>query len=113
MVVVATKFTWNQQPGNPNAGGNVQKNVRRALDGSLRRLRTGYSDIYWLHFWDMVTPLEEVLDTLVTRTDGADRHVILGRRGLEFPDRRSTAPVCLDNLCRRFRLRPHPGRPAF
>lgn len=64
-VVLATKFTWNKAPGNPNAGGNGRKNIHRALEGSLRRLRTDYIDLYWLHFWDMVTPAEEVLDTLV------------------------------------------------
>lgn len=62
-VVLATKFTWNQHPGNPNAGGNGRKNIYRALDGSLRRLGTDYIDLYWSHFWDMVTPVEEVLAT--------------------------------------------------
>ena len=64
-VVLATKFAWNQQPGNPNAGGNGRKNILRALEGSLQRLGTDYIDLYWLHFWDMVTPAEEVLQTLV------------------------------------------------
>lgn len=64
-VVLATKFTWNQQPGNPNAGGSGRKNIHRALDASLRRLGTEFVDLYWLHFWDMVTPAEEVLETLV------------------------------------------------
>lgn len=63
-VVLATKFAWNQQAGNPNAGGNGAKNIRRALDGSLRRLGTDYIDLYWLHFWDQVTPVDEVLETL-------------------------------------------------
>jgi aryl-alcohol dehydrogenase-like predicted oxidoreductase len=63
-VVLATKFTFNAEPGNPNAGGNGRKNVYRALEGSLRRLGTDYVDLYWLHAWDTVTPVEEVLDTL-------------------------------------------------
>lgn len=63
-VVLATKFAWNQQPGNPNAGGNGRKNIVRALEGSLRRLGTDYIDLYWLHFWDGVTPAEEVMQTL-------------------------------------------------
>jgi aryl-alcohol dehydrogenase-like predicted oxidoreductase len=63
-VVLATKFTFNTDPGNPNAGGNGRKNLYRALEGSLRRLRTDYIDLYWLHAWDTVTPVEEVVATL-------------------------------------------------
>jgi aryl-alcohol dehydrogenase-like predicted oxidoreductase len=62
-VVLATKFTFNQEPGNPNAGGNGRKNVYRALEGSLRRLGTDYVDLYWLHAWDTITPIDEVLAT--------------------------------------------------
>jgi aryl-alcohol dehydrogenase-like predicted oxidoreductase len=63
-VVIATKFTFNAQAGNPNAGGNGRKNVYRALEGSLRRLKTDYVDLYYLHAWDRVTPVEEVVNTL-------------------------------------------------
>ncbi len=63
-VVLATKFTFNARAGDPNAGGNGRKNIHRALEGSLRRLRTDYVDLYWLHAWDGVTPVEEVLHTL-------------------------------------------------
>ena len=63
-VVIATKFTFNAKPGNPNAGGNGRKNIYRALEGSLKRLQTDYVDFYWLHAWDKVTPVEEVLLTL-------------------------------------------------
>jgi aryl-alcohol dehydrogenase-like predicted oxidoreductase len=63
-VVLATKFTFNAAPGNPNAGGNGRKNIYRALHGSLRRLKTDYIDLYWLHAWDTVTPVEEVVSTL-------------------------------------------------
>jgi aryl-alcohol dehydrogenase-like predicted oxidoreductase len=63
-VVLATKFTFNAEPGNPNAGGNGRKNIYRALEASLRRLQTDYIDLYWLHAWDTVTPLEEVVSTL-------------------------------------------------
>jgi aryl-alcohol dehydrogenase-like predicted oxidoreductase len=62
-LVIATKFTFNAEPGNPNAGGNGRKNVYRALEGSLRRLRTDFLDLYWLHAWDLVTPVEEVIST--------------------------------------------------
>ncbi len=63
-LVLATKFGFNARPGNPHAGGNGRKNIHRALEGSLRRLQTDYVDLYWLHVWDMVTPVEEVLQTL-------------------------------------------------
>ena len=63
-VVLATKFTFNGTQGDPNAGGNGRKNICRAIDASLRRLKTDYVDLYWLHAWDMVTPVEEVMETL-------------------------------------------------
>ncbi len=63
-LVLASKFTFNTETGNPNAGGNGRKNIYRALEGSLQRLKTDYLDLYWLHAWDMVTPVEEVLQTL-------------------------------------------------
>jgi len=63
-IVLATKFTFNADPANPNAGGNGRKNIYRALEGSLRRLQTDYIDLYWLHAWDTVTPVEEVVASL-------------------------------------------------
>jgi len=63
-VVIATKYTFNAVPGDPNAGGNGRKNLRRALEGSLQRLRTDRVDLYWMHAWDGMTPVEEVLSTM-------------------------------------------------
>ncbi len=63
-VVLATKFTFNNGEGDPNTGGNGRKNIYRALEGSLKRLGTDYVDLYWLHAWDTVTPVEEVVGTL-------------------------------------------------
>lgn len=63
-IVLATKFTFNTDPGNPNGGGNGRKNIRRSLEGSLRRLKTDFVDLYWMHSWDKVTPVEEVVTTL-------------------------------------------------
>jgi aryl-alcohol dehydrogenase-like predicted oxidoreductase len=62
--VLATKFTFAGAQGDPNSGGNGRKNIHRALDASLRRLKTDYVDLYWLHAWDGVTPVEEVMSTL-------------------------------------------------
>ena len=65
-VVLATKFTFNFGTGNPNAGGNGRKNIYRALEASLRRLKQDYIDLYYVHAWDVVTPVEEVVETLNT-----------------------------------------------
>jgi aryl-alcohol dehydrogenase-like predicted oxidoreductase len=67
-VVLATKYT-NAVPGkDPNAAGNQRKNMVQAVEASLERLRTDYIDLYWVHIWDQITPVEEVmrgLDDLV------------------------------------------------
>ena len=67
-VVIATKFVTNLFLGDPNGGGSNRKAVIAQCDESLRRLRTDYIDLYWLHAWDRTTPIEETLralDTLV------------------------------------------------
>jgi len=63
-IVLATKFGFNATRGNPHAGGNGAKNIHRALEGSLKRLGTDYVDLYWMHVWDSVTPVEEICQTL-------------------------------------------------
>ena len=63
-IVIATKFSYNAEPGNPNAGGNGRKNIMRAVEGSLKRLNTDYIDLYILHTWDKITPAQEVMRTL-------------------------------------------------
>ena len=67
-MVLATKYT-NAAPGNdPNAAGNHRKSMVRAVEASLKRLQTDYIDLYWVHIWDQITPVEEVmrgLDDLV------------------------------------------------
>ncbi len=64
-LVLATKFSFHgEESTNANAGGNGRKNMHRALEGSLRRLRTDYIDLYWMHIWDRVTPVEETLQSL-------------------------------------------------
>ena len=73
-IVLATKFGFNGSAspltvtqaggGNPHAGGAGAKNIHRALDASLKRLGTDYVDLYWMHVWDGVTPVEEIVQTL-------------------------------------------------
>ena len=59
--VLATKYT-NAMPGaDPNAGGNHRKNMMRSVEASLKRLRTDYIDLYWVHIWDRITPAEEMM----------------------------------------------------
>ena len=60
-MVVATKYTNAMTTGDANAGGNQRKNMMQAVEGSLQRLKTDYIDLYWLHIWDQLTPLEEVM----------------------------------------------------
>lgn len=64
-IVVATKSGFAPGPGG-HAGGSGAGRVRTALEGSLRRLKTDYVDLYWLHVWDGVTPAEEVLETMTS-----------------------------------------------
>jgi aryl-alcohol dehydrogenase-like predicted oxidoreductase len=63
-VVLATKFYGNLHLGDPNGGGAGRKAVIDQLEQSLRRLRTDYIDLYWLHNHDWSTPVEETLRTL-------------------------------------------------
>ena len=90
-VVIATKFSFSADPGNPNAGGNGRKNILRAVEGSLRRLNTDYIDLYILHAWDMLTPAEEVMRTLddLVRA-GKIRHVGLSNTPAWYASRAQT-----------------------
>ena len=62
--VLATKFTINHRPEDPNAGGNHRKSLVRALEASLKRLATDYIDLYWVHVWDPMTPAHELMRAL-------------------------------------------------
>ncbi len=65
-LVLATKFSGNLHPDDPNGGGSNRKSVIAACEASLRRLKTDYIDLYWLHNWDKHTPIEETMATLHT-----------------------------------------------
>ncbi|MFL6455145.1 MAG: aldo/keto reductase [Nitrososphaeraceae archaeon] len=62
--VLATKYTSNTRRGDPNAGGNHRKNMIQSLEASLKRLNTDYIDLYWVHAWDPLTPIEEMMRAL-------------------------------------------------
>ena len=62
--VIATKYTSNIRAGDPNAGGNQRKNLMQSLERSLRSLNTDYIDLYWIHAWDKMTPIEETMRAL-------------------------------------------------
>lgn len=59
-VVLATKGRF-QQATDRNAVGGSRINLARSLDASLRRLQTDYVDLYQVHAWDPLTPIEETL----------------------------------------------------
>lgn len=103
-VVLATKFTNNfsNTTGNPNAAGNGRKNIMRSLEASLRRLKTDYVDLYLLHTWDRLTPVEEVLRTMTDLVaQGKIRHFALSdvpawyaARAKTLSDLRGFEPPC-------------------
>jgi aryl-alcohol dehydrogenase-like predicted oxidoreductase len=62
-LVLTSKFTNTIDPSDPNASGNGRKHIVRAVEASLRRLGTDYLDLYLLHTWDRITPVEEVMQT--------------------------------------------------
>jgi aryl-alcohol dehydrogenase-like predicted oxidoreductase len=61
--LISTKATFRMGEG-PNDLGSSRYHLRRALEASLRRLGTDYIDIYHLHGFDALTPIDEVQDTL-------------------------------------------------
>ncbi|GAA1014216.1 oxidoreductase [Acrocarpospora pleiomorpha] len=62
--VLATKYTLTRDARDPNAGGSHRKNLTLSLEASLRRLRTDYVDLFWVHMWDECTPIEETMRAL-------------------------------------------------
>ena len=69
-IVLATKFTGGMRDKDINAASNSRKNMMESVHASLKRLKTDYIDLYWVHAWDSITPTEELLrglDDLVTQ----------------------------------------------
>jgi aryl-alcohol dehydrogenase-like predicted oxidoreductase len=63
-LVIATKFLSNLYRGDPNGGGAHRKAIIDQCEQSLRRLSTDYIDLYWMHAWDTLTPIEETMRAL-------------------------------------------------
>ena len=59
--VIATKYSLKDNTSNPNASGNNRKNMMRSVEESLKRLQTDFIDVLYLHIWDDLTPIDEVL----------------------------------------------------
>jgi len=62
--VIATKYSLKDNTTNPNASGNNRKNMMRSVEQSLKRLQTDFIDVLYLHIWDDLTPIDEVLHGL-------------------------------------------------
>jgi aryl-alcohol dehydrogenase-like predicted oxidoreductase len=58
---IFTKVYWPTGPGGPNDSGLSRKHILESINGSLRRLRTDYVDLYQAHRFDHETPLEETM----------------------------------------------------
>lgn len=62
--VLATKYTLCMDDADPNTGGGHRKNLHDSLTESLRRLRSDYVDLLWVHAWDRHTPTVEIMRAL-------------------------------------------------
>jgi aryl-alcohol dehydrogenase-like predicted oxidoreductase len=62
--VLATKYTLNTDPDDPNSGGNHRKNMVRSVETSLKRLSTDHIDLFYVHIWEYRTPVTEVMRAL-------------------------------------------------
>lgn len=62
-MVIATKSGFATGKA-PLQGGNGARHLHAAVDGSLKRLKTDFIDLYWIHIWDGATPAQELLRTM-------------------------------------------------
>jgi aryl-alcohol dehydrogenase-like predicted oxidoreductase len=101
-LVIASKYTFNRGKPGANRGGNGRKHLMASVEESLRRLGTDYLDLYYVHAWDRLTPVDEVmraLDDLVRA--GKIRHIGLSDvpgwyagRAQTLAEWRGFEPVC-------------------
>lgn len=63
-IVLATKYTLSNTTHNPNKSGNHRKNLVQSVEQSLQRLKTDYIDLLWVHAYDYLTPIEEMMRSL-------------------------------------------------
>jgi aryl-alcohol dehydrogenase-like predicted oxidoreductase len=63
-IVLASKYTGAMRGRDVNAAGNSRKNMMDSVHASLKRLKTDYIDLYWVHARDFLTPIEEVMRAL-------------------------------------------------
>ncbi len=59
--VISTKYTFSMDQENANYGGNNRKSLVLAVEDSLRKLKTDYIDLFYVHFWEFRTPIEELM----------------------------------------------------
>ena len=105
--VIASKY-GNAVPGanDPNAAGAHRKSLRRSIDASLQRLGVDYIDLYFVHWWDFTTPVEEVQRALGDAVSaGKILHIGLSdvpawvvSRAQAFSDLRGAAPIAAMQL---------------
>jgi aryl-alcohol dehydrogenase-like predicted oxidoreductase len=62
--VLSTKYTLAVDDTDPNSAGNHRASLRRSLERSLRSLGTDRIDLFWVHVWDRLTPIEETVRAL-------------------------------------------------
>lgn len=60
-LVLATKYTLFMQRDKVNWSGNHRKNMVQSVEASLKRLKTDYIDLFYLHMWDNTVPVEELM----------------------------------------------------
>jgi aryl-alcohol dehydrogenase-like predicted oxidoreductase len=63
-IVLATKYTLSNTTHNPNKSGNHRKNLVQSVEQSLKRLKTDYIDLLWVHAYDHLTPIDEMMRAL-------------------------------------------------